>query len=132
MRQIVFVNWRYIGDAVPAFVTMMTMPFTYSVAYGLIAGIVTYTTVNSLTYLTRIISGGRILTVDEDSKEYWTALPEGNLPWFVRAVKNPKEFFNNEDRIDPHADKSYHSDRTSSSPRVSRHDDKDISSTVFS
>jgi adenine/guanine/hypoxanthine permease len=37
MRQIVFVNWRYIGDAVPAFVTLMFMPFSYSVAYGLIA-----------------------------------------------------------------------------------------------
>jgi AGZA family xanthine/uracil permease-like MFS transporter len=37
MRQIVFVNWKYIGDAVPAFVTLMFMPFSYSVAYGLIA-----------------------------------------------------------------------------------------------
>jgi AGZA family xanthine/uracil permease-like MFS transporter len=37
MRQIVYVNWRYIGDAVPAFVTLMFMPFSYSVAYGLIA-----------------------------------------------------------------------------------------------
>jgi adenine/guanine/hypoxanthine permease len=37
MKQIVFVNWRYIGDAVPAFVTLMFMPFSYSAAYGLIA-----------------------------------------------------------------------------------------------
>jgi xanthine/uracil/vitamin C permease (AzgA family) len=32
MRQIVSVNWRYIGDAVPAFVTVMFIPFGYSVS----------------------------------------------------------------------------------------------------
>lgn len=37
MRSIVEINWQYIGDAVPAFVTLMFMPFSYSVAYGLIA-----------------------------------------------------------------------------------------------
>lgn len=37
MRQVVLVNWRYINDAIPAFVTIMVMPFSYSVAYGLIA-----------------------------------------------------------------------------------------------
>jgi AGZA family xanthine/uracil permease-like MFS transporter len=37
MKQVVMVNWRFIGDAVPAFVTLMFMAFSYSVAYGLIA-----------------------------------------------------------------------------------------------
>jgi AGZA family xanthine/uracil permease-like MFS transporter len=37
MRQVVAINWKYIGDAVPAFVTMIFMPFSYSIAYGLIA-----------------------------------------------------------------------------------------------
>ena len=37
MRQVTAINWRYIGDAVPAFVTLIFMPFSYSVAYGLIA-----------------------------------------------------------------------------------------------
>jgi adenine/guanine/hypoxanthine permease len=37
MRQVTAINWRYIGDAVPAFVTLLFMPFSYSVAYGLIA-----------------------------------------------------------------------------------------------
>ena len=36
-RSVTDINWRYIGDAIPAFVTIMFMPFTYSVAYGLIA-----------------------------------------------------------------------------------------------
>ena len=37
MRQVAVINWKYIGDAVPAFVTILFMPFSYSVAYGLIA-----------------------------------------------------------------------------------------------
>jgi AGZA family xanthine/uracil permease-like MFS transporter len=37
IRQVVSINWAYIGDAVPSFVTMTFMPFSYSVAYGLIA-----------------------------------------------------------------------------------------------
>lgn len=37
MRQVSSINWGYVGDAVPAFVTLALMPLTYSVAYGLIA-----------------------------------------------------------------------------------------------
>lgn len=72
MRQIVNVNWKYIGDAVPAFVTVMFIPFGYSAAYGLIAGLLTYAALNGLTYLTKLISRGYIVPIDEDSREYWT------------------------------------------------------------
>ena len=37
IRQITQVNWRYIGDVLPSFVVMTFIPFSYSVAYGLIA-----------------------------------------------------------------------------------------------
>jgi adenine/guanine/hypoxanthine permease len=36
-RSIVDINWRYVGDAIPAFITFVFMPFSFSVAYGLIA-----------------------------------------------------------------------------------------------
>ncbi len=36
-RAAVDINWRYVGDSVPAFLTLAVMPFTYSIAYGLIA-----------------------------------------------------------------------------------------------
>lgn len=39
IRQVTNINWGYIGDAVPSFVTLALMPFTYSVAYGLIASV---------------------------------------------------------------------------------------------
>lgn len=73
MRQITSINWRYIGDAVPAFVTVMFIPFGYSAAYGLIAGLMVYTALNGMIYLTKVISGGYIVPDDEDHREYWTS-----------------------------------------------------------
>jgi AGZA family xanthine/uracil permease-like MFS transporter len=72
MRQISNINWSYIGDAVPAFVTVMFIPFGYSAAYGLIAGLMVYTGLNGMIYITKLISGGRIAPDDEDRREYWT------------------------------------------------------------
>ncbi|KAI8936283.1 hypothetical protein NX059_006705 [Plenodomus lindquistii] len=85
MRQIVSVNWRYIGDAIPAFVTVMFIPFAYSAAYGLIAGLMVYTALNGMVYITKIVSGGRIVPDDEDYREYCSIMPHGRRPWFVRA-----------------------------------------------
>ncbi|KAF2196539.1 hypothetical protein GQ43DRAFT_476235 [Delitschia confertaspora ATCC 74209] len=83
MRSVVNVNWGYIGDAVPAFVTIMFIPFGYSAAYGLIAGLMTYAALNGLIELTTLASRGRILPKDEDQREYWTIKPVGKLPWFI-------------------------------------------------
>jgi AGZA family xanthine/uracil permease-like MFS transporter len=88
MRQVVSVNWKYLGDALPAFVTIATMPLTYSVAYGLIAGLFTYTALNGLIWVTDKASGGRWQPPDFDNKECWTVIPKGGtLPWFVRAAQ---------------------------------------------
>lgn len=73
MRQVTSINWSYIGDAVPAFVTLMFIPFGYSAAYGLIAGLMVYTALNGLIYLTKLVSAGRIAPDDEDRREYWTS-----------------------------------------------------------
>ncbi|KAI9741247.1 MAG: hypothetical protein M1834_002963 [Cirrosporium novae-zelandiae] len=90
-RQITLINWSYVGDALPAFVTFTLMPFTYSIAYGLIAGLVTYALINGLTYLTYKLSGGRIQTIDPERQEYWSW--KAGRPWFVTAVKDPKGFW---------------------------------------
>ncbi len=37
IRQVTKINWSYIGDALPSVVTLTFIPFSYSVAYGLIA-----------------------------------------------------------------------------------------------
>lgn len=73
MRQVASINWRYIGDAIPAFVTVMFIPFSYSAAYGLIAGLMTYTTLNLMAYMTELISCGRFVPDDADAREYWSS-----------------------------------------------------------
>ncbi|MFC6863393.1 NCS2 family permease [Halomicroarcula sp. GCM10025817] len=42
MRNIVDIQWDDFAHAVPAGLTIMVMPFTYSIAYGIAAGIVSY------------------------------------------------------------------------------------------
>ena len=88
MPQVQHINWRYFGDALPAFVTIATMPLSYSVAYGLIAGLFTYTILNGLVWLTGKATRGRWQPPDLEKKQVWTAVPRGgSLPWFVRAAQ---------------------------------------------
>ncbi|XWS08352.1 hypothetical protein CRYUN_Cryun41cG0072400 [Craigia yunnanensis] len=42
MRAVVEIEWDDMRQAIPAFVTLILMPLTYSIAYGLIGGIGTY------------------------------------------------------------------------------------------
>ncbi|PQE18162.1 purine transporter protein [Rutstroemia sp. NJR-2017a BBW] len=85
----------YIGDALPAFVTIVSIPYTYSVAYGLIAGLMTYTALNGSIYLTQKISRGKLSPPDADNAEYWTYKPSGGTaPWFIRA--RHREFWRRE------------------------------------
>jgi AGZA family xanthine/uracil permease-like MFS transporter len=51
----------------------MFIPFGYSAAYGLIAGLMVYTALNGMIWLTKFISGGYIVPDDEDHREYWTS-----------------------------------------------------------
>lgn len=39
-QSITEINWRYPGDALPAFVTLIFIPFSFSIAYGLIAYVI--------------------------------------------------------------------------------------------
>ncbi|RFU76947.1 mfs transporter, agza family, xanthine uracil permease [Trichoderma arundinaceum] len=87
IRQITQVNWRYIGDVLPSFVVMTFIPFSYSVAYGLIAGLFVYTTLNSLIGLVVFLTNNRIEPREYDLKEYWTWKGSGRAPWFVRAMR---------------------------------------------
>jgi AGZA family xanthine/uracil permease-like MFS transporter len=81
------INWRYFGDALPAFITLAVMPFTYSIAYGLIAGIISYMIINTTIWLIEIASGGRIVAPDKEYREPWTWKVKGGLVplWIVRA-----------------------------------------------
>lgn len=83
------------GDAIPAFLTITIMPFTYSIAYGLIAGIVSYIVINTGIWLIELASGGRIQPADKEYKDFWTYKIEGGIlpPWVTRAAKGKKDFW---------------------------------------
>ncbi|KAL1840862.1 hypothetical protein VTJ49DRAFT_7654 [Mycothermus thermophilus] len=88
-QAVVEINWTYLGDAIPAFVTIALMPFTYSIADGLIAGICLYLLINSLVWVIEKVSGGRIVPPNKDQKEPWTWRVEGGFaPTWMRMVKN--------------------------------------------
>ena len=42
------INWRDAGEAVPAFLAVAAMPFTYSISDGIMFGVIAYTAVNAL------------------------------------------------------------------------------------
>jgi AGZA family xanthine/uracil permease-like MFS transporter len=42
MKSVLEIDWENMREAIPAFVTLIVMPTTYSIAYGLIGGIGTY------------------------------------------------------------------------------------------
>lgn len=94
------INWRYPGDSIPAFVTIALMPFTYSIADGLIAGVCVYIVINTTVWVLEKVSGGRIKPPNKDEKEPWTyRIPGGMLPpWIGRLAKGKKDFWRQEDR----------------------------------
>ncbi|PQE12013.1 MFS transporter AGZA family xanthine uracil permease protein [Rutstroemia sp. NJR-2017a BVV2] len=89
------INWRYLGDSIPAFLTLAIMPFTYSIAYGLITGIVTYIILNTSAWVLATMSGGRIIPHDYELKDYWTYKVRGGLlpGWVRRASRGKKDFW---------------------------------------
>ncbi|CAD6448855.1 c6baf8e1-2afa-419e-8a48-4b87c7667de8 [Sclerotinia trifoliorum] len=95
------INWKYWGDALPAFITLAVMPFTYSIAYGLIAGIISYLIINTTIWAVEKISGGRIVPFDKEFKEPWSyKIKGGILPaWVVRASHGKKDFWHEDPPI---------------------------------
>lgn len=90
------INWSYIGDAVPAFLTIALMPFTYNIAYGLIGGILSYIVLNTGVWIVEKATGNRLKPKDKELKEFWThkAHQGGLLPlWLQRAARGKKDFW---------------------------------------
>jgi AGZA family xanthine/uracil permease-like MFS transporter len=51
------VNWSQPTESIPAFLTMITMPFTYSIANGIAVGLVSYTALNLLAMKRQKLNG---------------------------------------------------------------------------
>ncbi|KAK8046150.1 hypothetical protein PG996_014214 [Apiospora saccharicola] len=89
IRQVTNINWSYIGDAVPSFVTLAFMPFSYSVAYGLIAGMLVYVTLNTMIWLVVYISDGRVVPSNWNEKEvYHWGMSKKDVPTWILFIRD--------------------------------------------
>ncbi|QRV92927.1 xanthine/uracil permease [Ceratobasidium sp. AG-Ba] len=95
IKNVVDINWGYVGDAVPAFLTLIVIPFTYNIAYGLITGIVTYLLLNTLPWAIRRLTGRRISPPGfEDEREPWSIPEDGLLPqWMRKLARGDRRFW---------------------------------------
>ncbi|CAL1702767.1 unnamed protein product [Somion occarium] len=88
IRNVREINWDYPGDSVPAFLTLIIIPLTYNIAYGVIAGIISYVLLNGTALVLRKISNDRILPPTYDSSEPWVIPPGGIVPTWMKVVYN--------------------------------------------
>ncbi|KAF7291523.1 Purine transporter [Mycena kentingensis (nom. inval.)] len=85
IRNVRDVNWDYVGDAVPAFVTLITIPLTYNIAYGVIAGAGLYTLLNGIPWFLMKITGGRLAPPNMHLREEWV-IPDHMTPYWLRKI----------------------------------------------
>ncbi|KAH7338449.1 purine transporter [Rhizoctonia solani] len=113
IKNVVDINWHYVGDAVPAFLTLILIPFTYNIAYGLITGIITYVLLNTLPWAIRRLSGRRISPPGyEDEREPWSIPEDGLFPrWMRKLASGDRRFWVDDDE-------SYGDDRSVRSRRT--------------
>lgn len=79
------INWKYMGDAVPAFLCLSLMPLTYNIAYGLLAGILSYIFINGVIYLVERIIGRKV--IDQSLRQVSeTSAREMLPPWLHKAL----------------------------------------------
>ncbi|KAJ7761721.1 hypothetical protein B0H16DRAFT_1809831 [Mycena metata] len=83
---VVSVNWVYIGDAVPAFLTIIIIPLSYNIAYGVIAGILSYLVLNGIPWIITRLSGGRIVPPSIKMSEKFIVPPGGLIPLWLRKL----------------------------------------------
>ncbi|KAI0124376.1 permease family-domain-containing protein [Xylariales sp. AK1849] len=87
IRQVSNINWAYIGDAVPSFVTLAFMPFSYSVAYGLIAGMLIYVVLNTMIWLVVHLTDGKVTPANWHDKEVYNwGMSKRDMPGWMRKL----------------------------------------------
>ncbi|KAG8756926.1 hypothetical protein FRC12_010433 [Ceratobasidium sp. 428] len=114
IKNVVDINWGYVGDAVPAFLTLIMIPFTYNIAYGLITGILTYVLLNTLPWAIRRLTGRRISPPGyEDEREAWEIPEDGLLPlWIRKLARGDRRFWTDDDDLNYADDRSARSRRS--------------------
>ncbi|PBK84689.1 hypothetical protein ARMGADRAFT_1018365 [Armillaria gallica] len=80
IRNVREINWDYIGDSVPAFLTIIIIPLSYNIAYGVIAGILSYLILNGLPWVVRKLTNDYIVPPNMENSEEWSVPPGGMIP----------------------------------------------------
>ncbi|KAI0681968.1 permease family-domain-containing protein [Cytidiella melzeri] len=83
IRNVRDINWDYVGDAVPAFLTLIVVPLTYNIAYGVIAGIISYVLINGVAWALRRLTNNRIVPPNYEESEPWVIPPGSIIPAWV-------------------------------------------------
>lgn len=86
IRNVLDINWDYIGDGLPAFLTIIMIPLTYNIAYGVIAGIMSFIILNGIPLAIKKATGGRIVPGTIEDSEPWVIPPGSILPGWTRYV----------------------------------------------
>jgi AGZA family xanthine/uracil permease-like MFS transporter len=100
------INWDYPGDAIPSFITMVVMPFTYSIAYGIIGGIFAYIIINGFVLVLDKGTGGRVHPDYSQREDWWTAIMGRSFtPLWIRyliakAKGQPFDWHQDEDEFE--------------------------------
>ncbi|CAG8508534.1 5547_t:CDS:1 [Funneliformis mosseae] len=71
LRTVKYINWEYIGDSIPAFLTIVLIPLTYNVAYGLIAGIGSYFIINTTIFIIKVLTKGKVQPSKKSFRDNW-------------------------------------------------------------
>ncbi|KAF9583630.1 hypothetical protein BGW38_008996 [Lunasporangiospora selenospora] len=92
-KSVTEINFNYIGDAIPAFLTLTMMPLTYNIAYGLLGGLLAAVVINGTVYIVEKLSRGRWVPPNKDEKDPVMSFrmgPQGEgvlPPWLVRLIR---------------------------------------------
>ncbi|KAF7321502.1 hypothetical protein MKEN_00671000 [Mycena kentingensis (nom. inval.)] len=86
IRNVREINWDYVGDAVPSFITLLMIPLSYNIAVGLLAGLLSYIVLNGTTRLLTVLSGGRLVPPAIEYSEEWTVPRGGLVPIWIRKL----------------------------------------------
>ncbi|KAK0205332.1 permease family-domain-containing protein [Desarmillaria ectypa] len=88
IRNVREINWDYIGDSVPAFLTIIIIPLSYNIAYGVITGIISYLILNGVPWAIRKLTNDYIVPPNLENSEEWT-IPPGSMipPWILQLCE---------------------------------------------
>ncbi|KAF9438163.1 hypothetical protein BGZ76_009453 [Entomortierella beljakovae] len=95
-KSVTDINFNYIGDSIPAFLTLVMMPLSYNVAHGLLAGLLATVVINGTVYILEKVSRGRWVPPNKNERDpvmsfHMGPQGEGVLPpWLVRLIRKIK------------------------------------------